>query len=345
MLEFVALLLSLAKPPYLTIPALPPLAKTASFQPVGRAVDNWRMQAALDLELGAETSLRWLAGASPANLPRCIRLNNYWCIKKAGWSGELASDPDGHAAFASAKDGAVAAVALLRRYYLEYGRKSARAIVAHWAPAQCELSAATVGSQSQPAITSLAPLAKYGIGNTLRARWLAARRRGGTLMAKKGGGRLTVKRSVVPDRLASTTMAARSTTVGLGNPEPPLQLEPPLKAERLRVASAFLPDLSRAPVAPSSPSPNPATPPVASCTKDATRLANYAAHVIEGIARTPDEDLNLFDAGGNPLSSLARVLANMAVVEIGPFRADPKLIEAAIETVRSASAERDAVRN
>jgi hypothetical protein len=69
---------------------------------------------------------------------------------------------------------------------------------------------------------------------------------------------------------------------------------------------------------------------------DTTRLANYAAHAIENVVRSPDEDLKLFDSDGNPLPSLPRVLANMAGFEIGPYRVDGKLIEAAIETVRNA---------
>src|SRR4051794_30400573 len=124
MLEVLALLVSLAKPPELAIPAWPRLA-TPSFRPAERALTNWAIQAALDLDLRTDAALRWLAGNVPANVPRCIRLNNYWCIKKAGWPGEIGADGEGHAAFASADEGASAAVILLRRYYLNYGRKSA----------------------------------------------------------------------------------------------------------------------------------------------------------------------------------------------------------------------------
>jgi hypothetical protein len=353
MLEVAALLLSLTKPPSLAMPTLPSLAKPAAFQPAERAVDNWRVQAAFDLDLSTDTALRWLAGSSPGNLPRCIRLNNYWCIKKAGWTGEIASDQEGHVAFASAQQGAVVAVLLLRRYYVEYGRKSARAIIAHWAPAQCGLSVAAGSARTpsapQPSTTpSLTNLTKYGIANTLRARWLAARRRGGALIARRGTGKVAVKRSVVPDRLAST---GPNIAVGMGSREQPLQLEPPLKGEPLRVASASLPALSRTPVAPPSPLLAPSSPPLippappsATCVADTTRLANYAARAIEGIARSPDEDLKLFDADGSPLPSLRRVLANMAGVEIGPYRADAKLIDAAIETVREAPAQRETAR-
>jgi hypothetical protein len=75
-------------------------------------------------------------------------------------------------------------------------------------------------------------------------------------------------------------------------------------------------------------------PPLAGCGGDTARIANYAAHAIEGIARSTDEDLKLFDPAGNPQPALSRLLANMAGVEIGPYRVDATLIEAAIETVR-----------
>jgi hypothetical protein len=319
MLELVALVLLLTDVPQLAIPPVPSTLE-ALFQPAERAIGNWRLQAALALDLGAETRLRWLAGGIPANLPRCIRLNNYWCIKKAGWTGEIGADSEGHAAFASAIEGAGAAITLLRRYYVDYGRKSARAIVAHWAPAQCELS---IGAAS-PRLglsTSIGPLAKYGIRNTLRARWLAAHVPGPTTATRRDARKVTVRRSVVPDRLA---------------PEPPLTLEPPIRTETLRVASISPSPLSRG----ASPAAMPAVPaaptPLTACAGDSLRLTNYASRAIEGIARSPDEDLKLFEADGTPLPALTRLLANMAAVEIGPYRADGKLIDAAIVAVGNA---------
>jgi hypothetical protein len=320
MLELLALGLSLAKPPHLMMPALPAPAR-ASFQSGERAVDNWRMQAALDLDLGPEAALRLLAGKAPANLPRCIRLNNYWCIKKAGWAGELGADQEEHVAFASADEGAAAAITLLRRYYLDYGRKSARAIVARWAPAQCGVPLLAGGAvqpsvqRSSPA-TSLAPLARRGIGNTLRARWLAAHGRGGVAL-RRAARKVAIRRSVVPDTLA---------------PEPPITLEPPLKTEPLRVASLSPPASS--PPASTNPFLAPARP-TADCASEGARIASYAARAIEGIAQSPDDDLQLFAANGTPLPALPRLLANMASVEIGPYRADPKLIDAAIEAVQN----------
>jgi hypothetical protein len=334
MLEILAILFSLANAPHFAMSALPAVPKP-SFKPADRAVDNWRRQAALDLDVGADTALRWLASNSPANLPRCIRLNNYWCIKKAGWAGELAADPEGHVAFASAQEGAVVAAQLLRRYYLDYGRKSARAIVTHWAPAQCEapaIASSGQGAVAQPART-LGPLAKFGIGKTLRARWLAAHGRGGTIKTRRSASKLAVKRSVVPDPLVAGKPAPRIALVN-GEPEPPLVLEPLIKTERLRVASMSPPRPTRdAPLLPTSPA---QTQPVASCAGETLRLENYAVRAIQGIARSPDEDLRLFATDGSPWPALPRLLANMAAVEIGPYRADVKLIDAAVEAVRSA---------
>jgi hypothetical protein len=94
MVEILALFF-LATAPHVALPAGPTLSATSAFLPAERAVGNWRAQAALDLDLGAEAALRWVGGAVPANLPRCIRLNNYWCMKKAGWAGEIGADPEG----------------------------------------------------------------------------------------------------------------------------------------------------------------------------------------------------------------------------------------------------------
>ena len=129
-------------------------------------MSNWRGEAMRDL---APTPLSVLAVALGAERPvvtRCVKLNNYWCIKSARWNGEVGADEEGHTGFASAEHGADAAVRLLRRYYLEFDRKSALDIVRRWAPAECRLP----GSSGPPAV-----LALRGLGNTLRARWLAAR--------------------------------------------------------------------------------------------------------------------------------------------------------------------------
>jgi hypothetical protein len=194
-------------------------------------------------------------------------------------------------------------------------------------------SQAAAEERSPSRLEPFGPLAKFGIGKTLRARWLAAHGRGGTIKTRRSASKLAVKRSVVPDPLVAGKPAPRIALVN-GEPEPPLVLEPLIKTERLRVASMSPPRPTRdAPLLPTSPA---QTQPVASCAGETLRLENYAVRAIQGIARSPDEDLRLFATDGSPWPALPRLLANMAAVEIGPYRADAKLIDAAVEAVRSA---------
>ena len=107
-----------------------------SFLPAERAVANWRLEAARRLDIDLATSLTFATSGEPKGVTRCVRLNNYWCIKGVGWTGMVAADAEGHVAFASALEGATVAALLLRRYYLDYSRRSAKAIISRW-PAQC----------------------------------------------------------------------------------------------------------------------------------------------------------------------------------------------------------------
>ena len=54
---------------------------------------------------------------------RCVRLNNYWCLKQKTtiWPGSIGSDDHGHAAFTKAEASAAAAVSLLRNYFFDRG--------------------------------------------------------------------------------------------------------------------------------------------------------------------------------------------------------------------------------
>ena len=49
-----------------------------------------------------------------------------------------------------------------------------------------------------------------------------------------------------------------------------------------------------------------------------------------GIAASPEADLGLFDGNGRPTPHLARLMRNMAAVEIGPLGAGPGLVDAAV---------------
>jgi hypothetical protein len=283
-----------------------------AFEPDRRAVSNWEAEARDHLDLSSQTKAKLVGGPDVPGIPRCVKLNNYWCIKAARWTGEIAADAEGHVAFASAIEGAAAAALLLRRYYLDYNRRSARAILSHWAPAQCAGVTAAAGrlrksrAAEAAALTGIAP---FGIQNTLRARWLAIHRRGFSRPGKTN----VLHRSVVPT-VSLAMMRAPEIAVGMGEPQ-----RTPINIAALEFAVPAAEPLGTA------------------CAGDSARLQNYASRAIEGIAESPEDDLNLFLADGMPAPHLLRMLENMAKVEIGPLVPRPDLIAAAIARVSSKS--------
>lgn len=82
----------------------------------------------------------------------CIRFNNYWCIKGAGWRGETGRDDRGHAIFSDASFGARAFFYTMRSYRFRYDIKTTRQIFARYAP-----SSDCVGSLPRDPETGLCP--------------------------------------------------------------------------------------------------------------------------------------------------------------------------------------------
>jgi hypothetical protein len=297
-----------------------------AFVSAERAVDNWRRESARNLDLAPEQIVSILLGREIRGLSRCVRLNNYWCVKKAGWTGEIAADSEGHVAFAGASDGAGVAAALLRRYYVDFNLHSARAIVQRWAPAQCGPTAVGLRTPARRAAgmggrTMLSPepngLTTHGLGHTLRAKWLASHGRGVATGGKRA--RVVVRRSVVADRVGPM-MKTPTIAAGIGAME--------ASAPPVRLAMLPFPGVALAP----APGFTPALPPLptTNCATETQRIANYATHIAEGIAAGPDADLQLFDEQGQPTPAFARALFNMAAVEIGPLKARQDLVEAAV---------------
>jgi hypothetical protein len=280
-----------------------------AFDAARRAVSNWPAEAMENLDLSAKTKTEMASKSGSPEFPRCVMLNNYWCIKRARWAGEIAADAEGHVAFASAIDGAAAAAMLLRRYYLDYNRRSALAILSRWAPPQCAGGTAAIGGPRTPRtarFATLAGLAPHGIQNTLHARWLAGHRRGFPRAGKTGAPR----RSIVPS-WPLALMRAPEIAVGMGETR-----RTPITLKKF-AALDFAAPMTNAPNA--------------GCGGENTRIQNYAARAIEGIATNPNDDLNLFLADGTAGANLSLLLENMAKVEIGPWAAQARLIAAAID--------------
>jgi hypothetical protein len=316
--------------------ALPPI--TARYEAGPREVTNWRFEAVDDLQPKSLVVLAALFRAERPVVSRCVKLNNYWCIKSARWNGELATDSEGHVGFASADHGADAAANLLRRYYLNFGRKSALDIVRRWAPAECNIATSLGGA---------AVLAVKGIGGTLRARYLASRRKGGSVRytAKAGPsgkpGRVSMVLPIRTPQYRVPDIAA-----GMGERKKTVQPAAPLVRE-VRPAPMPAPRPAPQPTATASVAPKPVPKPETStaCAPDEQRLRNYAGRMVETLGIGPTDDLKLFEANGTPLPNLAAVMLAMSSFELGVLRATPDLIEGAIQRMKErAASERAALK-
>lgn len=319
-----------ARPPALVIAPAAIVWRTPApaYAPEKRAVDNWRLESALWLDMGPVAALRRALGADDGEPARCVKLNNYWCVKRAGWTGEIAADAEGHVAFASAEEGAAVAALLLRRYYVDYKRRSARAIIERWAPAQCSPMIAARPTPGAPAsregMARMMPqrivpmgIAPRGLQNTLRARWLAAHGRGGVGPAPMRSARAGSLDLMPAPSIMEGVAEARPARAGKQAKQRPADAEIDTTAS-LALPLAPLPPLSGA----------------VDCSGEVARIANYAAHLSEGLAASPNDDLLLFDTSGQPTGNLAKALANMAAVEIGPARPRMGLVTAAVAQLR-----------
>jgi hypothetical protein len=309
LLETLGLILMLSQPaqwPKAAYDALPSWPAPI-YRPAERSVDNWRWQAARALDLPFEKALKLAAGGEAGGVTRCVRLNNYWCVKRARWAGEIAADSEGHVAFASAQEGADVAALLLRRYYLDFNRKSALDIVSRWAPAQC--GAAPSGGKVSPALRAFAP---RGVGGTLRARWLARHGRGGKAMKSRAP-----RRSAIAEKPVAM-LRAPSISPGMGERAP---------------SPLALPRMAALPAAIAAPEGKVGR---AACPAETQRIRNYAQNAIKGVADTIEADLKLFDPDGAPTANLTILLENMSAVEIGPLKASRALAQAAVEAARAA---------
>jgi hypothetical protein len=297
-------------------PAQEARALQARYEPESREVSNWRREAMDALEPKPVVAMAALFKAERPFVTRCVKLNNYWCIKSARWNGELATDSEGHVGFASADHGADAAATLLRRYYLEFNRKSALDIVRRWAPAECNVATGIGG---------MAMLAVRGIGGTVRAQYLASRgRKGGAVRytAKAGpGGRPGRVSIVIPMTPRTPQFRVPSIAEGMGEKPKPSQ---PQAVARRRPAKEPAVTAS----APSRPAPKVQV--AAACPSEQQRHRNYASRMVEGLGLGPTDDLKLFAEDGTPQPNLTHVMLAMSAFELGALRASPDLVEDAI---------------
>lgn len=296
-----------------------PPSPVISYDPSLRSVVNWREEAVESLDPRPLPLAAVLLQVERPVFSRCVKLNNYWCIKRARWTGEIGGDEEGHTAFGRAGQGADAAIGLLRRYYLDYQRRSALDIVRRWAPAECRTGGGFAGFS--------AVLAVRGLANTLRARFLASRRSAGR-PAKAAGRRAASASRPAVSRVALAPMPSfRVPDIAAGMGE--------RKVAPVRSRAAAAPPRRRsvasAPVSPKSARVTQTAARSASIgCGDEQRIQNYAARMAEAAGLGPADDLRLFDPEGRPLPNLGRVLVAMSSVELGLVRAATSLVDAAL---------------
>lgn len=305
------------------LPPVPTFASSASrtaetgsetapvFLAPDRSVSNWREATRQTLEpVPLAMAAAYLDSGRPV-VTRCVKLNNPWCIKRAGWTGELGGDGDGHTAFSSTEAGADAAASLLRTYYVTYGQRSAQDIVRRWAPAECRIG----DGSGLPAL-----LAVRGLANTLRGRYLASRTRKGAAQPRsrraKGAPSAQLRVSSIP---LAPMPSYRVPDIAAGMGERPARLGRTLP-KRAAVAATTVP----VPAATAS----------LSCGSEEGRIGNYAQAIAKALGVEPSRDLQLFDGAGQPTSNLLPVMVAMSAIELGYLHAGPELVERAIDRLR-----------
>ncbi|MER2197407.1 hypothetical protein [Methylobacterium brachiatum] len=336
----------------------PTEAAPPRFDPATRSVSNWHVQAGESL-LPRALALTARLAEDPPYVARCVRLNNGWCIKSARWPGEIGADAEGHTAFATLADGADAAASLLRRYFRDYGRRNALAIVRRWAPSECRVATPARAGRgiatgaATPAVS--ATLAPRGLGRTLRARFLAAHRPGGVprarakalrvqpwsplaRMAGRPGARPAAARvphvatlQPVPDIAAGIAASAESRRAAAprGAADPAALLDRKLPSpDRMVAESAQLPAIAAGLPLLDLRLPAPL------CTGDEVRIQAYAARISGSVGLKPGDDLDLFGPDGTPRPNLAPVMLAMSAVELGTLRAGPELVAGAIARLK-----------
>ncbi|WP_422506130.1 hypothetical protein [Stenotrophomonas sp. GZD-301] len=102
-------------------------ASPVIYDPASRSVTNWSTEMAVHLDAGA-------VDIAKHRSLRCVKLNNYWCLKDMGWRGRVGRDLDAHTAFADGYFAARAAVRNMRTAYVKHGRSSALQIMQAYAP-------------------------------------------------------------------------------------------------------------------------------------------------------------------------------------------------------------------
>jgi hypothetical protein len=170
-----------------------------------------------------------------------------------------------------------------------------------------------------------------GIGGTVRAQYLASRRKGKVVRytAKSGAngkpGRVSL---IIPMKPRTPQLRAPGIAEGMGEKPKPAETRP-LVVQRAKPAPA---KRSREPAATASTAPKSGI--ASACAPDEQRLRNYAGRMVAGLGLGPTDDLKLFTPDGKPLPNLVHVMLAMSSFELGNLRASPDLVDGAVRRLR-----------
>lgn len=279
--------------------------RDAVFRAGSADVENWRFEAASHLEMSSNAAFLLLFGAKSERVPRCVKLNNYWCIKGKGWTGQLGSDGEGHAAFASAQAAARAAAILLRHYYVDLRRRSAMEITAHWAPDRCG-SVLTRGRPPAPRSLVSPPSTALDVAKMSPRERMAAFDRIIGARRRAAAGQYRQRLQFV--KAVNDGSAGRMPSMAAVSTKPSIAVARPT-------------------VAPFNP---------LFCGLEERRIASYARRALRGIAQASTEDLQLFTVDGRSTWRAAQMMRNMATVEIGPKAVDDNIVALALKELDDA---------
>lgn len=128
-------------------------SQPSKFNAVQKAVSNWPSEALTHLSVTQ-------TGLDNHKSLRCIKLNNYWCLKDIGWNGRLGRDSDSHTAFRNGYYAARAIVRNTRTAYFSHGRQSALELMKAYAPSS-DCIGSNAGRRSDGSCIRHNPTEKY----------------------------------------------------------------------------------------------------------------------------------------------------------------------------------------
>ena len=279
----------------------------ARYDAEAREISNWRTETLAALEPKPVAIAAALLNADRPVITRCVKLNNYWCIKSARWDGEIGRIPKAMWASPPPTTG-------LTRRLICCGATTSNSI--ENPPSISSADGRRRNATSPPASAALRCWPSGASAAPCGRSYLASRRgKGVTTFTVTGRGGKPGRVSMVHSDQNTAIPGARYR--GRNGREAKPTATKPFQRPKCGKASRRPPKIASAA-------------PVAACAPDEQRLRNYASRMVVGLKVGPTDDLQLFARDGMPSENLAAVMTAMASFELGMLRPTDALIDAAL---------------